>query len=258
MQAMPVLFVGHGAPTLALDFARGSALTHWAAQLPRPESILCISAHWERSPPTLGTFDHTSLLYDFSGFPDELYRLTYAAPGAPALADDVRSLLAPHYPDVADAPTRHLDHGVWVPLRWLYPHADVPVLQLSLPRGGSPAAALELGVHLAPLRERGVLIVASGVLVHNLSQLGPDGSATPAWATEFDTWCAHAVEQWAVEDLVLYRERAPHAARAHPTEEHYTPLLVAVGAASSNAPEMTFPVVGFEYSTVSRRCIQFG
>src|SRR5687767_2015172 len=153
---MPSLFVGHGAPLLAVDSVLGEPLRQLGRQLRRPRAILAVSAHWEESPLTLGTTEQRELIYDFSGFPEELYRVRYPAPGAPWLADRIEALLPDRPPKRSQ---RGLDHGVWTPLVHLYPDADVPVLQLSMPRSDSADALFELGKALAPLRDEGVLIL---------------------------------------------------------------------------------------------------
>lgn len=259
MNNMPVIFVAHGAPMLALDPVKGAELTRWGQSLPTPRAILALSAHWERNEPTLGTLDHTELFYDFSGFPEPLYRMRYPAPGAVELGRRVSKLLEPALGPVGQRPERRLDHGVWVPLRWLFPEATVPVVQLSLPKGDQPEAAWQMGRMLAPLREEGVLILASGVLVHNLSHLDlREDAPAPQWGIEFDDWCARALLEWDTPALRNYQTAAPHAKLAHPTPEHFIPLLAAAGAAEPGPHEVRFPVTGFEYGSISRRCVQFG
>lgn len=246
---LPVAFVAHGAPLLATDDVRGAPLRAWGAKLPRPRAILAVSAHWRSRGPAVGATETIPLLYDFGGFPEELYRLQYPAPGAPEVAERVVALTG-----AARAPARGLDHGVWVPLLHLFPAADVPVLQLSLPVDRDP---YELGRALAPLRDEGVLILGSGVLVHNLGALDwTEARARPKWAVDFDRWAADALARGDHDTLRNWR-RAPGASLAHPTDEHYTPLLVAAGAAGPATPA-TFPVEGFDYGTLSRRCVQWG
>lgn len=247
--SFPAAFVAHGAPLLATDEVRGAPLRAWGAKLPRPTAILVVSAHWRTRGPTVGATETLSLVYDFGGFPEELYRLKYPAPGAPELAERVVALTG-----ATRATARGLDHGVWVPLLHLFPEADVPVLQLSLPVDRDP---YDLGRALAPLREEGVLVLGSGVLVHNLGAVDwTEAKARAKWATDFDRWVADALLRGDHDALKAWR-RAPGASLAHPTDEHFTPLLVAAGAAGTDAP-VTFPVEGFEYGTLSRRCVQFG
>ena len=194
------------------------------------------------------------LMYDFYGFPQELYELEYPSPGAPDLLKRLASLL----PGGVEQEERPLDHGVWVPLLHMAPAADTPVLQLSLPSSEGPEGLFELGRQLAPLRDEGVFILGSGNIVHNLRQLGRDGGTTPAWATEFDQWAAEALTRGNFDALVDYRQKSPGLRQAHPTEEHFQPLLVAAGAASTSGDDATFTVDGFEYGSISRRCVQFG
>lgn len=259
MTSMPVVFVAHGAPTLAIDPVKGADLARWAAALPKPKAILAISAHWERTPPRTGAEDTRSLIYDFSGFPRALYALEYPAPGAPALAAEVRQILQGNGTEAGRDPERGWDHGVWVPLLHLYPEADIPVLQLALPSGFSAEQIYAVGCALAQLRHRGVLILASGVLVHNLRTIDfQQRKATPTWAVEFDRWCARCLEEEDHHALMNFERASPGFSQAHPTPEHFTPILVAAGAASVDGAPASFPVEGFEYGSLSRRCVQFG
>jgi len=251
---LPSIFVAHGAPLLALDPALGEPLDRWGRVLPRPRAILAISAHWEDAPLTLGATETRPLVYDFFGFPEELYRVGYPAPGAGWLADRVEALVAQRG---VRRSQRGLDHGVWTPLVHLYPQADVPVLQLSMPATESAAALFELGRSLAPLRDEGVLILGSGNLVHNLRRVEWHArAAPPQWAEEFDGWIADVLERRDWDALVDYRERAPQLALAHPTEEHLRPVLVAAGAGADEP--VSFALTGWELGSLSRRSVQFG
>ncbi|BFO22331.1 hypothetical protein SHKM778_87190 [Streptomyces sp. KM77-8] len=184
-ERMPALYLSHGAPPLADDPVWPGELAAWSAGLPRPKAILVVSAHWEEAPLALGATETVPLVYDFWGFPEHYYQVTYGAPGAPALADSVRKLLrAPGMP-VQDVPDRGLDHGAYVPLVEMYPGADVPVLQISMPTL-DPVKLMEIGRRLAPLRDEGVLIIGSGFFTHNLAALRQGG--IPAWSAEFDAW----------------------------------------------------------------------
>ena len=225
--------------------------------MPRPKSVLMLSAHWEQRPVTLGATRTVHLVYDFYGFPEEYYRVTYPAPGAPALAARVRELLGTTQP-AADAPERGLDHGAYVPLVAMYPGADVPVLQVSLPTL-DPAALLATGRALAPLRREGVLIVGSGFLTHNLRALDPRPDAgTPSWAAEFDAWAAGVLARKDVDALLDYRSRAPGVRQALPTQEHFVPVIVATGAAVDEKSDVKFPITGFDSGSLTRRSVQFG
>ncbi|MCB9915918.1 MAG: dioxygenase [Planctomycetes bacterium] len=253
--ALPVLFAAHGAPPLLEDAEWMAELAAWSAALPRPRAVLVLSAHWERRPATLSATQPVPLIYDFYGFPQRFYERTYAAPGAPELAERVRALLTARGQEVADAPTRGLDHGAWVPLLAMYPAADVPVLQLSLP-GLDPWALVELGRALAPLRAEGVLVLGSGFLTHNLAHAFDPG--VPSWARDFDAWTADALARRDVDALARFREVAPGAREAHPTWEHYAPLLVAVGAAE-DARAVSFPITGWWHGgSLTKRSVQLG
>ena len=253
---MPVIFAAHGAPILLDDAAWMAELERWARAMPRPDSILIVSAHWEQRPATLGAVASVPLVYDFYGFPERYYETRYPAPGAPALAARVRELLRQKGIASSDDPGRGLDHGAYVPLVAMYPQADVPVLQLSLP-ALQPGALFELGQALAPLRREGLLIVGSGFLTHNMGYAFRPG--IPAWAREFDAWAAEALSRLDVDALLEFQCRAPAAATALPTWEHYAPLLVSLGAVEEARPGVTFPITGFWMDgAFTRRSVQFG
>lgn len=241
-QRLPVIFAAHGAPTLLDDPAWMAELAGWAKAMPKPASVLMISAHWDERPVTLGATTTVPLLYDFSGFPERYYRTQYPAPGAALLATRVRDLLGAKGITFADDARRGLDHGAYVPLVAMYPSADVPVLQVSLP-GLEPQRLFELGRALAPLREEGVLVFGSGFLTHNMRYAFRKG--IPDWAREFDSWAADALARFDVDALLDFQKRAPAARQALPTWEHYAPVLVAAGAASQQSPSVTFPITGF-------------
>lgn len=235
---LPALFVSHGAPTLPLtDTPARKFLTQLGAQLGRPRAILAVSAHWETRQPTLSGSAAPDTIHDFHGFPNELYRLRYPAPGAPELAQRACSLLTDAgFPAQVDS-ARGLDHGAWVPLLLMYPQADVPVAQLSLQPMLGARHHQRLGQALRPLRDEGVLILASGSATHNLRELdfhAPDAAPTP-WATQFAQWLARTVESGRDDELLDYRATAPHARRNHPTEEHLLPIMAAAGAATPGA-----------------------
>jgi len=253
---MPALFIAHGAPPLLDDAGWVRELHDWAEQLPRPRAILMLSAHWEERPVTIGATRTLPLIYDFYGFPAHYYEQKYAAPGAPELAAEVRGMLGGAYP-TADDPERGLDHGAYVPLVAMYPEADVPVLQISLP-GENPAELFALGRALAPLRDDGVLIVGSGFITHNLRTVVWEGAvAPPSWATEFDGWVADALVRRDVDALLDYEKKGPGVQMALPTREHFVPLLVALGAAS-DGDSIEFPISGFWLGSLTRRSVQFG
>src|SRR2546426_12148289 len=191
---MPSLYLGHGAPPLVDDPIWPGELAAWAAALPRPKAILVISAHWENAPLTIGATTPVPLVYDFSGFPERYYRVTYPAPGAPALAERVRQLVADLTPTAQD-PTRGLDHGAYVPLTVMYPDADFPVVQISMP-SEDPRVLLEIGRRLAPLRDEGVLIMGSGFMTHSFAAVRryfEGDPSIPSALAEFDAWAAEAL-----------------------------------------------------------------
>lgn len=231
---MPVLFVSHGAPTLALEPGEtGAALGKLGQQLPKPDAILVVSAHWETSVPTVSRVRQPETIHDFRGFSDELHKLQYPAPGTPELAESVVLALQQAEIPVQADDARGLDHGAWVPLSLMYPQADIPVTQLSLQPDRSPAWHVALGHALRPLRERRVLITGSGSITHNLDALRkhPQGEHAPAWVTEFCDWMAAKIADGDEASLQAYRQLAPHAVLNHPTNEHLLPLFVALGAA---------------------------
>jgi 4,5-DOPA dioxygenase extradiol len=241
---MPVIFAAHGAPVLLDDGVWMSELAAWARVMPKPKSILMVSAHWEQRPTTLGATRPVPLVYDFSGFPEKYYDTRYPSPGAPELAARVRDLLDHRkMPWSADA-QRGLDHGAYVPLVAMYPDADVPVLQISMP-ALDPGELFALGRALAPLRDEGVLLFGSGFLTHNMRYAFRPG--IPSWAREFDAWVTDVLLRFDVDALKDFRCRAPAADVALPTWEHYAPLLVSAGASAESAtrPKVTFPITGF-------------
>ncbi len=230
---MPALYLGHGAPPLLDDPLWTGQLAAWAQRLPRPTAVLIVSAHWESAPVMVSASGAgTPLVYDFGGFARRYYEMTYPTPDASALARRVAAMM-PDTEPVHEHPSRGLDHGAWVPLKVMYPEADIPVLQLSLPTD-DPYRLLELGRRLRPLRDEGVLVVGSGFLTHGLPFLSDWRVEAPApgWSADFDTWAAEALSRGDVEELASYRTRAPGMPYAHPTVEHFTPLFVTLGAAA--------------------------
>ncbi len=255
---MPVLFVSHGAPTLPFDEAPARRfLIELARKVPRPNAILVASAHWEADRPSLTAASNPETIHDFFGFPKPLYELQYEAPGAPELAERAGQLLrqAGHDP-VLDS-ERGRDHGVWVPMMLAYPAAEVPVVQLSLLRRQSTHAHLGLGEALAPLRDEGVLIIGSGGAIHNLRQLEWSGGTTPRWAADFQEWLDWQLKEGNSTELVSYRTMIDSATMAHPTEDHFLPLLVALGAAEGDR-KATKLHGSFEYGALSMAAYGWG
>ena len=229
---MPALFLSHGAPPLVDDARWVAELQHLAARLPRPRAILVVSAHWEAAPLMLGATEPVPLVYDFGGFPQRFYEVTYPAPVAPDLAARVAAML----PDTQEVvrTRRGLDHGAYVPLTVMYPDAGVPVLQMSLPTL-DPDRLLTLGRRLRPLRDEGVLVIGSGFTTHGLPFLSREHWSSPVapppgWSAEFDAWVHETLAAGDVEALAAFRDRAPGMPYAHPTTEHFAPLFVALGA----------------------------
>jgi 4,5-DOPA dioxygenase extradiol len=231
--SMPTIFVSHGAPTLILgDTPARTFLASLGQQLPRPRAIVAVSAHWDTDVPAVSLARQPETIHDFYGFPEALYRLRYAAPGAPDLAERVARLTG-----AAHDAHRGLDHGAWVPAMLGWPEADVPIFQLSVQPAESPAHHIALGRKLAALRAEGILVMGSGSATHNLRALVRGGAASEPepWAQEFDDWLAETVEKGDEAALADYRAQAPGAVEAHPTDEHFLPLHVAYGAAGEGA-----------------------
>ena len=235
---MPSLFVSHGAPTFATEPGRAGPLLRQLAQaLPRPKAIVVLSPHWMTPQVEVGFSPAPETIHDFGGFPQELYRIRYPVPGHPEVAARALALLHLEGWEARANPSRGLDHGAWVPISHMYPDADVPMLQVSMPRSLDAASAIRLGRTLAPLAGEGVLIVGSGSLTHNLYELrqGP-GEDAAQYAVEFVEWARQVVRNHDEKALANYLQSAPHAERAHPTSEHFLPLPFAFGAAPEGAP----------------------
>ncbi len=222
--------------------------------LPRPKAILIVSAHWESAPVMLSA-DGAPLVYDFGGFAEKYYRMTYETPDATALAQRIAAMMPATEP-VHQHASRGLDHGAWVPLKIMYPEADIPVLQMSLPTH-DPARLLALGERLRPLRDEGVLIIGSGFLTHGLPFLNEFriDAAAPGWSKDFDPWAAEALARGDVDALASYRSQAPGMPYAHPTVEHYTPLFVTLGAAT-DPEEPGLQVIDGFWMGLSKRSLQ--
>lgn len=234
-EAPPVLFVSHGAPTLAVqDSPAHRFLCELGSAFEPPKAILVASAHWESAEPRLGAVERPDTIHDFYGFPEALYALRYEPPGAPAVARQAVECLQEAGIAADSDHERGLDHGAWVPLSLIYPDARIPVCQISLQTALGPAHHLALGEALQPLRQDGVMILGSGSATHDLSSFrGQAADADPPdWVVGFQDWLADAVEGGSLQELLDYRERGPFAVRNHPSEEHILPLHVALGAAA--------------------------
>jgi 4,5-DOPA dioxygenase extradiol len=252
---MPVLFVGHGSPMNAIEQNQFTeTLAGLASKLPRPKAVCVVSAHWVTRGAEVLAVAKPRTIHDFYGFPAPLYQVEYRAPGAPAEAERVAGELK-----IKPDETWGFDHGAWSVLRHLYPQADVPVFQVSLDEGRTLARHVELGRELARLRDRGVLILGSGNIVHNLHRLEGQKEAEPyPWTVEFDTLVKKAIETRDVASLAAPESWGkPLAALAHPTLEHYVPLLYCMGSTTEH-DAVSYPYEGFEYGSLSMRMVQFG
>ena len=254
--SLPALFLSHGAPTLAVEeTAETRAWAELGRELPKPRAILAVSAHWDTDTPAVSGAAKPETIHDFSGFPRALYEQRYPAPGAPELAELAARTLAHAGMPCAIDPRRGLDHGAWVPLKWMYPAADIPVAQLSVQSHRGARHHHELGRALAPLRDDGVLILCSGGIVHNLREIQWQAREPVEWAKEFNDWIADRVARGAVDELLDYRAKAPSAARSHPTDEHLEPFFVALGAGGPDARRLA---LGFTYGTLGMDSFVFG
>jgi 4,5-DOPA dioxygenase extradiol len=257
---MPVLFVGHGSPMNQIEdnrWSRGFAGLA-AAVGAKPRAILAVSAHWYVDGTWLTANERPPTIHDFSGFPEALYAIDYPAQGEPQLAARARSLIGIGSAGLSEE--WGLDHGSWSVLRWMYPDADVPVVQLSIDRRIAPAGHLAIGRALAPLRDEGVLIVASGNVTHNLrdafSQMRAGSATTPDWARRFDRSVAEALVAHDLAALTAMWPDSDDGRRSHPTPDHWLPMLYACGASAPD-DQVGFPVEGFDLGSLSMRCAVF-
>ena len=258
MSRLPTLFVSHGAPTWALEpGVAGPLLAQIGESIPRPKAVLVVSAHWTTRDVVVSSAELPRTIHDFGGFPESLYRIQYPAPGHPQLAGRAAEALSAAGFAVTLDEQRGLDHGAWVPLRHLYPAADVPAFQVSMPAELDAPSAWRLGEALAPLSEQGVLIVGSGSLTHNLHEFVMGAMQAAPYAVEFVAWIREAVLAGDGERLKRALASAPHASRAHPTTEHFLPLLVAAGAADRSAPARVLEG-GMTYGVISMESYLFG
>src|SRR5262245_28399158 len=235
MSTLPSVFLSHGSPMHALE--AGAAGRAWAAlgkRLGKPRALAIASAHWETGLPQLTGAAKPETIHDFYNFPEPLYRIRYAAPGAPQVAQRVQALLKDGGFTAAIDGCRGLDHGAWSPLLYMYPDADVPVVQLSVQTPLGTRHHLALGRSVKDLRDEGILVIGSGHLTHNLHDWARGRGKAEPYASEFQAWVKKLIDDRNVDELLDYRSRSPHGARAHPTEEHFMPLFVALGAAPEN------------------------
>ncbi|MBI4892716.1 MAG: dioxygenase [Acidobacteria bacterium] len=251
----PAVFVSHGSPMAALEIGAYQDALAAFGQRNRPQAVVVVSAHWETGREVkVASAERQHLIYDFGGFPRQLYEVQYPAVGAPAAAQRVAELLAAAGVRVELDAERGLDHGVWVPLSLMFPQVDVPVVALPVPMLMTPSELVRVGEALRPLREEGVMILGSGGIVHNLRRLNWNRRQAPVegWAAEFDTWFAEKLEAWDVPALARYAQDAPQAQWAVPTTEHFHPVFVTLGAAGER-PQVEWIHQGFEYGTLSMR-----
>lgn len=261
MPRLPSFFISHGAPTFALEPGlAGPRLTALGRLLPRPQAVLVVSPHWMTPAPHVSTSAQPKTIHDFGGFGPAVYRIQYPARGHEVLAQrTVEQLTQAGWPAQPDA-RRGLDHGAWVPLMHLYPDADVPVFQVSLPSRLDAQGAWAFGQALAPLADEGVLIVGSGSLTHNLYEFRGARAADEPYVQAFSAWVREAVEQGDRTRLLRTLDDAPDARRAHPTPEHFWPLLVAAGAADSGDGPPPAQVIegGIAYGMLAMDAYAFG
>jgi 4,5-DOPA dioxygenase extradiol len=256
---LPALYLSHGAPPLFDDPLWIGELFAWSQALPQPRAVLMISAHWQHAPFRISaTGASVPLVYDFAGFASRYFAMSYPTPDASWLAGRIAAVLPDDEPVERD-PVRGLDHGAWVPLKVMYPYADVPVLQISIPTH-DPTRLLELGRRLRPLRDEGVLIVGSGFMTHGLPFLDREAfvdNVVPAWSAEFDQWAAETLAAGDLDVLADYQRQAPGMPYAHPTVEHFVPLFVTLGAASRPDGPVVTTVEGYQFG-LAKRSFQVG
>lgn len=234
----PALFISHGSPMIVMEPSPAHMfLTKLGTMLERPRAILSVSAHWTTDTPAISVDPQPGTMHDFGGFPDELYQMSYPAPGAPDVGEAAALLLRDQGIIVDIAQQRDLDHGTWTPLKLAYPNADIPITEMSVQPHQSPAWHFRLGEALAPLRNDNILIVGSGAMTHNLRAFfGGEYDTPPSWVTDFTDWMYDTIAQDHVGALLDFETAAPHIQQNHPTVEHILPLFVALGAGSADTP----------------------
>ncbi|MCY9693088.1 DODA-type extradiol aromatic ring-opening family dioxygenase [Paenibacillus alginolyticus] len=254
---IPSYFFAHGAPSIVLEQNAYTAfIQEFAASITKPKAIVLFSAHWEQSMQTISAVDTYRTIYDFSGFQDELYQITYPANGERSLSEQILSLFAKHGIQSVLDEERGLDHGAWAVLKLIYPDADVPVVALSVNRYLTNEQQYQIGKALSELREQDVLIIGSGGTVHNLRKLNWQTEGIDEWAESFDNWLQNKLETWDVNALFNYRELAPYAEEAVPTNEHFIPLLLAMGTGDGNRQAKLLHR-SYQFGNLSLSCWQF-
>ena len=253
---LPALYLSHGAPPLLDDEIWKEQLRNWSSTIERPKGIVVVSAHWENAPVAISSTDsNTPLIYDFGGFAAKYYNEKYGTPDAAWLGQMVASVM-PDTEPLHQSPKRGLDHGAWVPIKIMYPDADIPVIQLSLPTN-DPVKLMELGRRLRPLRDHGILLVGSGFMTHGLPYLREFRieATPPGWSKEFDAWVSEALKLGDIESLINYKTAAPGMPYSHPTVEHFTPLFVTLGA-TENVEQSPEQVIDGFWMGLSKRSFQ--
>lgn len=253
---LPSLYISHGAPPLLDDQLWMDQLAGWSAQLTKPRGILIVSAHWESAPVSISSTDaKTPLIYDFGGFSPKFYNMKYETPDAGWLGELVAKLM-PDTEPLHQHASRGLDHGAWVPLKVMFPDADIPVVQMSMPTH-DPVRLMELGRRLRPLREQGVLVIGSGFMTHGLPFIRDwrVEAAAPGWSAEFDAWAKEALYRGDIESLINYKTLAPGMPYAHPTVEHFTPLFVTLGASLNPEQQVETKIDGY-FMGLSKRSFE--
>lgn len=256
MNSLPSLYISHGAPPLLDNQLWMDQLAAWAGTIEKPKSILIVSAHWESAPVAISsTSAKTPLIYDFGGFAPKFYNMKYETPDATWLGDLVAKLM-PDTEPLHQHASRGLDHGAWVPLKVMFPDADIPVVQLSMPTH-DPVRLMELGRRLRPLREQGVLVIGSGFMTHGLPFIRDwrVEAAAPGWSSEFDAWAKEALDRGDIESLINYKTLAPGMPYAHPTVEHFTPLFVTLGASINPEQSVETKIDGY-FMGLSKRSFE--
>jgi 4,5-DOPA dioxygenase extradiol len=254
---IPSYFFAHGAPSIVLEQNKYTDfMKNFAVSIPKPKAIVLLSAHWEQSIQTISAVDTYSTIYDFSGFQDELYQMTYPAEGERSLSEQIHTLFAKHGIESKLDEERGLDHGAWAVLKLIYPDADIPVVALSVNRNLTNEQQYQIGEVLSELREQDILIIGSGGTVHNLRRLNWQAEDNDKWAESFDSWLKSKLEAWDVNALFSYREIAPYAQEAVPTNEHFIPLLLAMGTGDKNRQAKLLHQ-SYQFGNLSLSCWQF-